>query len=54
MGIVFSFSWALFIVFEKLTVRMPWPLKQFLIGQLPGEFEAQLQVMRTRTNEELV
>jgi len=45
---VFSFSWALFIVFEKVTVRMPWPLKQLLIGQFPGEFEAQRQVMKLR------
>jgi hypothetical protein len=25
---------------------MPWPLKHFLIGQFPGEFEAQRQVMK--------
>ena len=50
-GFVFSFSWALFIIFEKVTVRMPWPLKHFLIGQFPGEFEAQLQVLRLTSNE---
>jgi len=54
MGIIFSISWALFIVFENITVRMPWPLKRFLIGQFPGEFEAQLQVMKPRKSEELV
>jgi len=27
---------------------MPWPLKHFLIGQFPGEFEAQQQVMKLR------
>jgi len=48
MGFVFSFSWALFIVFEIVTLRMPWPLKHFLIGQFPGEFEAQRQVMMVR------
>jgi len=53
-GFVFSFSWALFIVFEKVTLQMPWPLKHFLIGQFPGEFEAQRQVMRLRGNEVLV
>jgi hypothetical protein len=33
---------------------MPWPLKHFLIGQFPGEFEAQVQVMRLRNDEALV
>jgi len=50
-GFVFSFSWALFIVFEKVTLRMPWPLKHFLIGQFPGEFEAQCQVMTVRSEK---
>ena len=54
VGVIFSFSWALFIMFEKATARMPWPLKRFLVGQFPGEFEAQLQVMRLRANDELV
>jgi hypothetical protein len=35
-------------------LRMPWPIKHFVIGQFPGEFEAQLQVMRLRSEEELV
>ena len=51
MGFVYSFSWALFIVFEKVTVKAPWPLKHFLIGQFPGEFEAQRQVIKLRSNE---
>ncbi len=54
MAFVFSFSWALFIVYEKVTLLMPWPLKHFLLGQFPGEFEAQRQVMRMRGNELLV
>jgi len=32
---------------------MPWPLKRFLIGQFPGEFEAQRQVMKLRNEEAL-
>jgi hypothetical protein len=30
---------------------MPWPLKHFLIGQFPGEFEPQRLVIRLRSNE---
>ena len=54
MGFVFSFSWALFIVFERMTLFMPWPLRHFVIGQFPGEFEAQRQVIRLRLKEVLV
>jgi hypothetical protein len=53
MGFVFWFSWALFIVFEKVTLRMPWPIKHFVIGQFPGEFEAQRQIMRLKSKEVL-
>jgi hypothetical protein len=48
MGLVYWFSWALFIVYEKVTLRMPWPLKRFLLGQFPGEFDAQQAVLRRR------
>jgi len=34
-----------------MTLWMPWPLKHFLLGQFPGEFEAQRQVMMARSEE---
>jgi len=50
MGLVYWFSWALFIVYEKVTLHLPWPLKNFLLGQFPGEFQAQEEVLRPRPN----
>jgi hypothetical protein len=49
MGLVYWFSWALFIVYEKVTLRLPWPVKNFVLGQFPGEFRAQQEVLRSRT-----
>ena len=46
MALVYWFSWALFIVYEKVTLRLPWPLKNIVIGQFPSEFHAQQQVLR--------
>ena len=47
MGLVYWFSWALFIVYERVTLRLPWPLKNFVLGQFPGEFRAQQEVLRS-------
>ncbi|HZY93772.1 MAG TPA: hypothetical protein VFE98_02800 [Candidatus Bathyarchaeia archaeon] len=49
MAFVFWFSWALFIVFERITLGMPWPAKDFLISQFADEFEAQRQVLKVRS-----
>jgi len=46
----FSFAWALFIVIEKIVLRLPWPLKHFLLKQFPDEFAAQIAVFRSRTH----
>jgi hypothetical protein len=48
MGFVFWFSWALFIVFERITLGMPWPAKYFLVSQFADEFDAQRQVLKVR------
>ena len=48
MGFSFSLGWALFIVYAKITIRMPWPLKQFLISQFPDELNAQSLVLSRR------
>ncbi len=46
----FSFAWALFIVFERIILKLPWPLKQFLLRQFPDEFAAQRAVLRSQTH----
>ncbi|HEX4919177.1 MAG TPA: hypothetical protein VFV92_00365 [Candidatus Bathyarchaeia archaeon] len=48
MAFLFSFAWSLFLVFEKITDRTPWPLRIFLLGQFPDEFAAQKAVVRAR------
>ncbi len=48
MSFTFSFAWALFLVFEKTTPRVPWPLREFLLRQFPDEFAAQRVVVRLR------
>ncbi len=49
MSFLFYFAWALFIVFEKVTLHMPWPIRHFLIGQFPDEFKAQRAVVKLRS-----
>src|SRR5438093_13226109 len=46
----FSFAWALFIVFERIILKLPWPLKQFLLRPFLAEFAAEIAVLRTRTD----
>jgi hypothetical protein len=48
VSLIFSFAWALFIVFETIVLKLPWPLKQFLLKQFPDEFAAQRAVIRSR------
>lgn len=43
---LFGFAWALFVVLERITLRLPWPLKQFLLEQFPDELVAQRVVIR--------
>src|SRR6266581_6362701 len=45
----FSLAWAVFTVFEKVVLRLPWPLRRFVIMQFPDEFAAQQVVVRSRT-----
>ncbi|HYU54781.1 MAG TPA: hypothetical protein VEL71_01040 [Candidatus Dormibacteraeota bacterium] len=49
MTLPFSLAWALFTVFEKVVLRLPWPLRRFVIMQFPDEFAAQQVVVRSRT-----
>ena len=49
MGIPFSLAWSLFIVFERIVQRLPWPLRRLVIMQFPDEFAAQKVVVRSRT-----
>jgi hypothetical protein len=48
LGFAFSFAWALFLVFERTVLRLPWPLRIFVIRQFPDEFEAQRFVVLVR------
>jgi hypothetical protein len=48
LGIPFSLAWSLFLVFERIVQRLPWPLKRFVIMQFPDEFAAQRVVVRYR------
>lgn len=49
MGLTFSFAWALFLVFRKTTLRLPWPMREFVLKQFPDEFAAQLELVEART-----
>src|SRR6266705_4904433 len=46
MSLTFSFAWALFLVYERIVLAMPWPARQFLLSQFPDEFAAQRAVVR--------
>jgi hypothetical protein len=47
VSFIFNFAWALFIIFETVVLRLPWPLKHFLLRQFPDEFVAQRAVVRS-------
>lgn len=50
MSLTFSIAWALFLVFKKTTLRLPWPMREFVLGQFPDEFAAQLEVVEAWTS----
>ncbi len=50
----FSFAQALFVVFETLTLRLPWPVKHFVLRQFPDEYAAQRVVMRSLRDRALL
>jgi hypothetical protein len=41
LTLAFSFAWALFLVFEEVVLRLPWPLQDFVLRQFPDEFVSQ-------------
>jgi hypothetical protein len=49
VSLPFNLAWALFIVFEKIVLSLPWPLQRLVIMQFPDEFRAQQVVVRSRT-----
>jgi hypothetical protein len=49
LSFTFSFAWALFHVFEKTVMHLPWPLRGFVLRQFPDEFVAQRAVVLART-----
>jgi hypothetical protein len=49
LGVPFSLAWSLFLVFEKIVQRLPWPVRRFVVMQFPDEFAAQQIVVRARS-----
>jgi hypothetical protein len=46
---IFSFAWSLFIVFEKIILNLPWPVKNYFISQFRDEYLAQRSVLNSKT-----
>ncbi len=50
----FSFAQALFAVFETLVLRLPWPVKHFVLHQFPDEYAAQRVIARSLRDQAIL